>query len=53
MTDLYRIYRDQTFFRYAVVITRDDEENGIVGERYILMVSVLSVICFWIIRSVE
>lgn len=37
--DLYHVYRDHTFFQYEVVITRDDEEAGILGERYILSVS--------------
>ncbi|KAL2257371.1 hypothetical protein VTK26DRAFT_5745 [Humicola hyalothermophila] len=36
--NLYHLYRDQTFFRYNVVLTRDDEESGIQGERYILMI---------------
>ncbi|KAH6624492.1 hypothetical protein B0J18DRAFT_478954 [Chaetomium sp. MPI-SDFR-AT-0129] len=34
--NLYHLYRDHTFFQYEVVITRDDEEAGILGERYIL-----------------
>lgn len=38
--DLYHLYRDQTFFQYNVLLARDDEENGIQGERYILAVGV-------------
>ncbi|AEO69622.1 uncharacterized protein THITE_2120280 [Thermothielavioides terrestris NRRL 8126] len=34
--DLYHLYRDYTFFEYQVVLTRDDEEAGIQGERYVL-----------------
>ncbi|KAL2155869.1 hypothetical protein VTH82DRAFT_611 [Thermothelomyces myriococcoides] len=35
---LYHLYRDHTFFQYQVVITRDNEEAGIQGERYILSI---------------
>ncbi|KAL2018904.1 hypothetical protein VTK56DRAFT_10271 [Thermocarpiscus australiensis] len=34
--NLYHLYSDQTFFRYEVVLTRDDEANGIQGVRYVL-----------------
>ncbi|KAK3296244.1 uncharacterized protein B0H64DRAFT_461274 [Chaetomium fimeti] len=34
--NLYHLYRDHTFFQYEVVMTRDNEEAGIQGERYIL-----------------
>ena len=37
---LYHIYTDSTFFRYEIVLTRDDEERGIQGEKYLLYVSV-------------
>jgi hypothetical protein len=40
--DLYHLYRDYTFFEYQVVLTRDDEEAGIQGERYVLTVSEMS-----------
>ncbi|EAQ88985.1 hypothetical protein CHGG_05604 [Chaetomium globosum CBS 148.51] len=36
--DLYHLYRDRTFFQYEVVLTRDDEDAGIQGERYILSI---------------
>lgn len=39
---LYHLYRDHTFFTYEVVLTRDDEENGMQGERYILAVSAVN-----------
>ncbi|KAK4242411.1 hypothetical protein C8A03DRAFT_29342 [Achaetomium macrosporum] len=32
----YHIYCDHTFFRYEVVLTKDDESAGIQGQRYIL-----------------
>jgi hypothetical protein len=44
--DLYHLYRDHTFFQYEVVITRDDEEAGIQGERYVMSVSGFLVCCF-------
>ncbi|KAK4151764.1 hypothetical protein C8A00DRAFT_35574 [Chaetomidium leptoderma] len=34
--NFYHLYRDHTFFQYEVVMTRDDEEAGIQGERYVL-----------------
>ncbi|KAL1842849.1 hypothetical protein VTJ49DRAFT_4016 [Mycothermus thermophilus] len=34
--NLYHLYRDDTFFQYEVTITREDEELGIPGERYVL-----------------
>ncbi|KAH6627648.1 hypothetical protein F5144DRAFT_514315 [Chaetomium tenue] len=36
--DLYHLYRDRTFFQYEAVLTRDDEDAGIQGERYILSI---------------
>ncbi|KAL2134271.1 hypothetical protein VTI74DRAFT_638 [Chaetomium olivicolor] len=36
--NLYHLYRDYTFFPYEVVLTRDDEEAGVQGERYILAI---------------
>ncbi|KAI1413753.1 hypothetical protein F5Y13DRAFT_198537 [Hypoxylon sp. FL1857] len=31
-----RIYYDETFFRYEVTLTRDDEEAGEIGQKYVL-----------------
>ncbi|KAH6841105.1 hypothetical protein B0I37DRAFT_357920 [Chaetomium sp. MPI-CAGE-AT-0009] len=36
--NLYHLYRDHTFFQYEVVMTRDNEEARIQGERYILSI---------------
>ncbi|KAK3313814.1 hypothetical protein B0H66DRAFT_362840 [Apodospora peruviana] len=36
-TNLYHDYQDGTYFKYTVTITRDDEVNGVFGERYILL----------------
>ncbi|KAI1464986.1 uncharacterized protein F4812DRAFT_462307 [Daldinia caldariorum] len=33
-TNLYHVYRDKTFFRYEITLTRDDEETGNVGQKY-------------------
>ncbi|KAI2639579.1 hypothetical protein GGS26DRAFT_587030 [Hypomontagnella submonticulosa] len=38
-TNLYHVYRDETFFPYEIVLTRDDEENGYIGQKYVL--------CLW------
>ncbi|KAI6091917.1 hypothetical protein F4821DRAFT_254671 [Hypoxylon rubiginosum] len=35
-TNLYHIYRDETYFPYEVTITRDDEAAGTAGQKYIL-----------------
>ncbi|KAI1762537.1 hypothetical protein GGR53DRAFT_532564 [Hypoxylon sp. FL1150] len=35
-TNLYHIYRDETYFSYQVTITRDDEAAGTAGQKYIL-----------------
>ncbi|KAI1772414.1 hypothetical protein F4818DRAFT_444239 [Hypoxylon cercidicola] len=35
-TNLYHIYRDETYFSYEITITRDDEAAGNVGQKYIL-----------------
>lgn len=37
----YRPYVDQTLFEYEIILTRDDKEAGIDGERYILTVSTM------------
>ncbi|RYO87833.1 hypothetical protein DL766_000736 [Monosporascus sp. MC13-8B] len=34
---LNHVYRDSTFFSYDIKLTRDDEENGNVGQRYRIM----------------
>ncbi|KAI0841765.1 hypothetical protein F5Y06DRAFT_307690 [Hypoxylon sp. FL0890] len=34
--NLNHIYRDETFFPYEITLTRDDEEGGNVGQRYVL-----------------
>ncbi|KAI1660337.1 hypothetical protein F4813DRAFT_400614 [Daldinia decipiens] len=33
-TNLYHIYRDDTYFSYEITLTRNDKENGNVGQRY-------------------
>jgi hypothetical protein len=44
--DFYRVYVDHTYFEYQVVLTRDNKEAEIEGERYILTVSMLCACCF-------
>jgi hypothetical protein len=44
--DFYNVYHDHTYFKYEVVLTRDNEDAGIEGERYILTVSTLWMFCF-------
>lgn len=39
--DLFHIYTDSTFFRYEITITREDEEQGVQEERYVLHVKPL------------
>lgn len=39
MSDFFHVYRDGTHFPYEVTLTRDDEDTGNVGQRYILYVS--------------
>lgn len=39
--DLFHIYYDSTYFPYEIVLTRDDEDAGAVGQRYMLYVSVI------------
>ncbi|KAL7626904.1 hypothetical protein AAE478_003678 [Parahypoxylon ruwenzoriense] len=34
--NLYHIYRDETFFPYEVTLTRNDEESGNLGQKYVL-----------------
>ncbi|KAK4138213.1 hypothetical protein BT67DRAFT_475401 [Trichocladium antarcticum] len=36
--NLYHVYRDQTYFQYTVLLTRDNEDEGIQGERYVLTI---------------
>ncbi|KAI2782863.1 hypothetical protein F4815DRAFT_408155 [Daldinia loculata] len=33
-TNLYHIYRDGTYFPYEITLTRNDKENGNVGQKY-------------------
>ncbi|KAI1805669.1 hypothetical protein F4811DRAFT_551727 [Daldinia bambusicola] len=33
-TNLYHVYRDETYFRYEITLTRDDKETGNVGQKY-------------------
>ncbi|XXG96574.1 hypothetical protein Hte_002860 [Hypoxylon texense] len=35
-TNLYHIYRDETYFSYEITITRDDEAAGNVGQKYVI-----------------
>lgn len=37
--DLHHIYTDETYFRYEVTLTRDEEAGGVKGQRYVLYVS--------------
>ncbi|KAI4866874.1 hypothetical protein F4820DRAFT_468481 [Hypoxylon rubiginosum] len=37
-TNLYHIYRDETYFSYEITITRNDEAAGNVGQKYILYI---------------
>lgn len=38
--DFYNVYWDPTdFFQYNITLSRDDEEMGILGERYVVKVS--------------
>ena len=39
--DLFHIYYDRTYFPYEIVLTRDDEDAGNVGQKYVLYVSVI------------
>ena len=39
MADFFHVYCDETSFRYEVVLTRDDEDAGNVGQKYVLYVS--------------
>lgn len=39
--DLFHVYYDSTYFPYEIVLTRDDEDSGDVGQRYMLYVSVI------------
>ncbi|KAI0122104.1 hypothetical protein F4814DRAFT_446046 [Daldinia grandis] len=33
-TNLYHVYRDGTYFPYEITLTRNDKENGNVGQKY-------------------
>ncbi|KAI0851781.1 hypothetical protein F5Y00DRAFT_259271 [Daldinia vernicosa] len=33
-TNLYHIYRDDTYFPYEITLTRNDKENGNIGQKY-------------------
>lgn len=39
-SDLYHVYWDPSdLFRYDITVSRDDEEMGVIGERYVVKVS--------------